>query len=343
MAHALTIRANGKAEMAYTGELPWHRLGQEVTKGASIETWKKEAGLDWEARIAVPTYYDDHGAQMQYDDFRAVYRSDTSAPVGMVSSKYKLVQPVEVLEFFRDLTESGGWHIHTAGSMRGGSTIWAMASADIEGNVGKNDKVKGNLLLATTLDGKMKTTAKLTSVRVVCANTLAVALYNTNDGAGTVTVSHRSAFDAEAIKESLGVSVESFDYFMSQANDLAQQGINLKDTRELLRMVFGQPTEKEIKSTDSNFEFANMMAQFANPGTKLREQRSVDRVIALFDGEGIGSQLPTTKGTKWGLLNAVTQHIDHERGRTDDSRMEGAWFGTGDEQKRKVFELLVGV
>lgn len=341
MAHQLTIRKNGRAEMAYVGELPWHKLGQQVTHGATIETWKKEAGLDWEARIAVPIYYDDNGQPMQYDDFRAVYRSDTSAPVGMVSSKYKLVQPAEVLEFFRDLTESGGWHIHTAGSMRGGSTIWAMASADIEGNVGKNDKIKGNLLLATSLDGKMKTTAKLTSIRVVCANTLAIALHNTND-TGTVTISHRSHFDPEAIKESLGVSVESFDYFMSQANALSEQGINVTQARELLREIFGQPTEKEIKATDSNFEFAQMMAQFHAPGVKLREQRSVDRVLALFDGEGIGSQLPTTQGTKWGLLNAVTQHIDHERGRTDDSRMEGAWFGTGDEQKRKTFDLLVG-
>ncbi len=339
MAHDLTRRANGKVEMAYVGELPWHKLGQSVTKGASIGVWRREAGLDWEAKTAVAQFHNEDGLLLPYDKFKTVYRSDTCAPIGMVSHKYEVVQPAEVLEFFRDLTESGGWHIHTAGSLRGGSKIWAMASADgLTGNVGKFDPVHGNLLLATSMDGSMKTTAKLTSVRVVCANTLALALNKMSDP--TITISHRSVFNADEIKQSLGVAVPAFQAFMLQANAMAEVGINVSEAREVLRGLFGQPTESDIKETSSDFEFHQLMAQFAKPGVKMREQRSVDRVLALFGGEGRGVGLSSAKGTRWGLLQACTQHIDHERGRTDDTRMDSAWFGNGDETKRRALQML---
>jgi len=129
MAHELTRGKNGKTEMAYVGELPWHKLGQQVTKGASIGVWKKEAGLDWEAKTAMPVYYAEGTGPIDCDKHRVVYRSDTCKQVGMVSDRYNIVQPAAMLEFFRDLTESGGWHIHTAGTMRGGAKIWAMASS----------------------------------------------------------------------------------------------------------------------------------------------------------------------------------------------------------------------
>lgn len=337
MAHEITIRASGKAEMAYVGELPWHKLGQSVTKGADIDTWQREAGLDWHAELAVPQYHNQDGLLLPFDKHRVVYRSDTCAPVGMVSDKFKVVQPRDVLEFFRDMTESGGWYIHTAGTLRGGSKIWAMASQHLEGVIKRHDKVLGNLLLATSLDGSMKTTAKLTSTRVVCANTLAIALRHLM---GAVTVSHRSEFDPHMVKEAMGVAPDAFAEFMAKAKKMAETPIGDSESLEVLRNLFGQPTESEIKESSTDFEFQQLMAQFTTPGMKLREQRSVSRSLALFEGEGKGSALPGSEGTRWGLLNACTQHVDHEMGRTDDTRIDSAWFGRGDEIKRKAFDLL---
>lgn len=337
--HLLTVRANGQAEMAYTGNTPWHKLGQAVTKGASVDIWRRQAGLDWDAKASKMMYYPIEGRSTlkQYEHKKVLYRSDTGAPLGAVSSDYKVVQPSEVLEFFRDLTESGGWHIHTAGSMRGGSKIWAMASSNIEGAVKKVDKVKGNLLLATSLDGSMKTTALLTSVRVVCANTLRIALA----GNDKVTMSHRSHFNPDQMKESLGVAVSAFEAFMLDARKLSDKIISTAEATDVLRRIFGQPTAKELSETSSQFEFDALMAQFSSDkGKKMKEQRSVAQTLDLFQGAGIGSELPGSVGTAWGLLNAITQHIDHTRGRTDDTRMESAWFGLGNEQKTKAFDIL---
>ena len=203
MAHELSLRDNGSAEMAFVGSTPWHGLGQSVTKGASIGVWAKEAGLDWTA-LEAPVVFDAGGSLQRFDGSKVIYRSDTGLPLATVGSRYEIVQPSAMLEFFRDMTEQGGWHIHTAGVLREGRKLWAMASNDQFSQVGKKDSIGQNLLLATSLDGSMKTVAALTAVRVVCANTLALAL-----GTGTgdrVEVSHRSVFDPRGIKRTLGVA-----------------------------------------------------------------------------------------------------------------------------------------
>jgi len=343
MAHEIELnKATGKAEMAYVGNRPWHGLGQEVTQGASIEVWQREAGLNWEAREATAQFVNEDGLLLPMNSRKVIYRSDNSQPVGMVSDKYKVVQPLELLELFRDLTESGGWHIHTAGALRSGSKIWVMASPTkgMNATVGKHDRVKGNLLLATSLDGSIKTTGKLISTRAVCANTLAIAM---GEGGNQVTIGHRSWFNADDIKDALGVSVGAFDQFMTQANKLADQPISVAEAREVLREIFGQPTTSGIKETSSDFEFQQLMAQFVMPGMKEKEQRSVSRVLSLFEGEGMGSHLQGAVGTRWGLLNACSQHVDYEKGRTIDTRTESAWFGQGDEMKRKALDILVAL
>lgn len=342
MAHEISIRKNGFAEMAYVGEVPWHGLGQALTKDASIGVWQREAGLNWEAKEAVVQYHNEQGLLLPMTSRKVLYRSDNMQPVGCVSTKYKPVQPAEVLEFFRDLTEQGDWHIETAGVLRGGSKIWAMATSHIEGVIRKTDPLKGRLLLATSLDGSMRTIAKLIAERVVCANTLAVALGEySKEGVDQITTRHSTWFDADDVKDSLGVSVDSFARFMVMAEEMAETPVKLDEAREILRQLFGQPTTKELKPTQADYEFQKLMSQFSKtPDQKQREQRSVARALTLFSGEGLGAQLPGSVGTRWGLLNAVTQHVDHEMGRTTDTRIDSAWFGRGAEIKREALELL---
>lgn len=348
MAHELTIRKNGKAEMAYAGDTPWHGLGQPVTAGASIGVWQHEAGMDWEA-MSSPVLWrglqvkTDGSGRVMRDDLRGdtgskvIWRSDTEDALAVVGSNYKIVQPKEVLEFFRDLTEDGGWHIHTAGTLRGGRKLWAMASNGIDGNVGKKgtDNVRMNLLLATSLDGSMKTQAMMTSIRVVCANTLAMALQENGE---VVRISHRSVFDPAAIKRSLGVAEESFEAFMRTARELANTPINLDHARDVLREIFGTPAPQ----VDTSWMGELSRVRAADPIGDQDDQdiRSVDRVLQLFDGAGLGSDMATAKGTRWGLLNAVTQHVDHEMGRSRDTGLDNAWFGRGNKFKQEAFELL---
>lgn len=348
MAHEISVRANGKAEMAYVGDTPWHGLGQPLTKEASIGVWAHEAGMDWEAKTA-PVFFDPHQDEeeedrntelMEIPGHKVIYRSDTEAPLSIMSSDYNIVQPREVLEFFRDITEQGGWHIHTAGVLRGGRKLWAMASNGESAAVGARgaDKINQNILLATSLDGSMKTIAALTAVRVVCANTLSLALRSNGE---KIQISHRSIFDAQAIKRALGVSVATFDSFMEQAREMADTPVKLDEALETLRTIFGAPAAKAVPSTAWMGALKDLGNQPVIPDEEdAKESRSVSRVLELFSGAGRGADYKTAKGTRWGLFNAITEHVDHEMGRSRDTGLDSAWFGRGNGFKQKALELL---
>lgn len=358
MAHELTIRANGKAEMAFVGQTPWHGLGQNVTKGASIGVWAKEAGLDWEALEATPFIHHTEPQKnlnadprpitraITFDDYKALYRSDTKAPLAIVGQGYQPHQPRELLEFFREFTESGGWHIHTAGSMRGGRKLWVMATCeDAQRYVkGRQDANVLNLLLATSLDGSMQTTGIITQVRVVCANTLRQALENGNDA--MVKLSHRSSFDEATIRKALGVeqAQKNFARFMEQAREMAETPINLDEARERLMGIFQDKSKPAKPKLDLSWlNVGNPEAGNEDDSEDLggpEVTRSVARILELFQGEGRGSDLKTANGTRWGLLNAVTEFVDHEMGRTADTRLDNAWFGRGNAFKKDALASL---
>ena len=113
MSHAITIRANGTAEFAYAGQKAWHGLGSELQDGASIEDWKKSSGLDWEVFQSAVTYQSLQGTHV-YADKNVLFRSDTTEALSVVSKEYCVVQPGEVLEFFRDLTALNGYKLSAA-------------------------------------------------------------------------------------------------------------------------------------------------------------------------------------------------------------------------------------
>lgn len=360
MAHDITT-INGKASMAFTGATPWHGLGQRLTEGAPLEVWREQAGFDWSALSSPVRFVDTAGETHVMPDRQVIYRSDTGAPLSVMGDSYKIVQPGEVIEFFRDLSESGGWHLHTAGVLRGGRKMWALARNHTEGEVAPGDKVRGNLLIATSLDGSMPTVAAMTAVRVVCANTLKIALSGAfeqrgshlgkvKDGERAMKVSHRSQFDADACKRELGVARTAFEDFMGAARIMAAQSIELDEARAILRRVFGQPTTGKREaaplsgsiapavSIDGAGLLSSLLAK--SPTGQVREQRSVARCLALFGGEGRGANAEGSAGTRWGLFNAVTEHVDHEMGRSADTRLDSAWFGRGHEFKSQVLELL---
>lgn len=343
MAHELTMRADGRYEMAFVGETPWHGLGQPMVKGAPLEQWRRDAGFEWEAKEAAPLYHalsDKVGALRAAEDHKVLYRSDDGAVLSIVGKDYQVVQPREMLEFFRSLTESGGWHIHTAGTMRGGRRLWVMATCKdpfrfVRGY--KGDKMALNLLLGTSMDGTMQTTAMLTAVRVVCANTLRLALKV--GGYAQVKLTHRSTFDADYIKQVLGVDEAhgTFDTFMDQASRLASTPIDLSEARDVLLKIF-KPSAALAKPNLSwmSDNIAELDVAPAEPG----DGRALPRVLELFDGDAMGAGLKTAAGSRWGLLNAVTQYVDHEMGRSRDTGLDAAWFGRGRDMKQQALELL---
>jgi len=319
MAHELTIRADGFAEIAFVGETPWHGLGQELEQGASLDQWRRAAGLDWRIQRAPVQYM--NGDVHTFPSQEVLYRSDNNEPLSIVSSRYREVQPEDVLHFFKDLTEASGYRLHTAGSLRGGRRIWALAETGKVSEVVNGDPVAGYLLLATSCDKGMATTARFTSVRVVCANTLRAAESARNTS--VVSVPHSTIFDPAAVKRRMGIAVSAFDAFMSQAKKLAATQVN---------------------AAKADAFMAALLSPYLQPGAELTKNRSYQKIMALFDGEGLGAELPGVRGTAWGLVNAVTEYTDHHNpSRTNDARINSAWFGRGDTFKNEAMDIALAL
>lgn len=317
MSDAVTVRKNGFAEMAYVGAKPWHGLGQALEPGAAIETWQRAAGMDWQIH-RTPVCFATHDDEVEVMAGRDVlYRSDTREGLGVVSTRYQIVQPGEVLEFFRDLVTDNGYELTTAGTLFGGSRFWALASIGEEETIVGNDRVGGYLLLSTSCDGSLTTSARRTTVRVVCNNTLTMALQAIDQP--ECRVSHATTFQPAAVKAELGLARDAFHDFTAAARDLAKVRLTQKSADEFLETLL----------TDTRTVTAKTVPNTA-PFRAIRQ---------LYDGAGQGAQLAGSKGTAWGLVNAVTEYVDHHAAAKNDSnRLANAWFGRGEKLKTEALQ-----
>jgi hypothetical protein len=158
----------------------------------------------------------------------------------------------------------------------------------------------------------------VTMVRVVCWNTLQAALA----GGGGMKVWHTKEFGKERqleAKEKLGIARERFQALKEDATTLAKKPMDVTEAVKVFAKVTG-----------------------GDPTNPIEEQSpTVNRLAMLFSGGGKGSELVSAKGTAWGALNAVTQWVDHEYGRSDNARLNNAWLGRGDIMKRETLSLLL--
>ncbi len=307
------------SSMAYSGEAPWHGLGNRLDRKQPIDVWAKQSGLAFNI-LEAPVHYQARtarsaGTLMTFPDNKVLYRSDTKAALSVVSDRYQVVQPREILEFYRDLTKVSGFELETAGSLKGGRKVWALAKTGQSSALKGNDTINGYLLLATACDGSLATTAQFTSIRVVCNNTLAVALAN---GSGAVKVPHSTMFDPAAVKKQLGISISSWDSFMYRMKTLS---------------------ERKVKAQEANNYFLRVFKDGVDPTAQPGQERALKAVQELYEGRGRGAELTSASGTAFGLLNAVTEYVDHQRrARSTDHRLDSAWFGQGATLKQKALD-----
>jgi phage/plasmid-like protein (TIGR03299 family) len=298
----------------------WHGLGQLMTAGATIEDWQREAGMDYKVQRSVIRYATErdltHPSQFRtVDDKHVLFRSDTGAPLGVVSDGYKVVQPTEVLEFFRDWAAQGGLTIESAGVLFGGRRYFATAKlSDAVSIDGGRDTVVPYALLSTSADGSSATEGRWTAVRTVCNNTLTMA----RKGAAVFKVSHRSVFVAEDARMAVESAHEEFGAFMTAARYLSTVSMKVDEAEDMtLRLLM--KTNEEVTRASAGF----------------------NRIMGLFNGQGMGSNFETAHDTAWGWLNAVTEYVDHHsRTRSEENRTASALWGQGDALKAKALALV---
>lgn len=299
-------------KMALIGQASWHGLEEVMPEGATLDQWRKVAGLAHKVNKTPVVFVDDAGAVHLSDERFVVYRDDTKKLLSVVAKGYKVHQPDDILNFFDTLIRDNGFTMETAGSLAGGKRIWALAKTGNAFTIGSDDVVKQYLLLATSYDGSLATTGKHTSVRVVCNNTLEAA--NTS-GEPAVKVYHSTDFDATQIKIDLGLMEDEWAKF--------------KEAAGIMHRI-------KLTPTQAARWYAELLLERELTDEEVIEAAASNRV--LNELMQVYTQGRGAEPTLWGILQGVTATADHVRGRGPDTRLNSAWFGQGNTLKGKAWD-----
>ena len=331
MSHAITMIGN-TAQAAYAETKAWHGLGQILRRGASLEEWAQAAGFDWEVKRAFVRYLTgpegQPGSNLLVDkDNVVLFASDTKQRVGIVSDTYKIVQPSEHLEFFREWIEAGGATMESAAWLHNRTRCFALARIGDEVALGANgtDRIIPYVRVSGSVDGSTATEAGGTSLRVECANMLQLSLAQDKS---VYRCSHRSKFQPAEARAAVESQIKAFGAFVEAARTLARRKVAAAEADAFVRSVLAsQPAVVADDVAD-----------------KARASAGYKKVLALFNGEGGGSALATARGTAWGLLNAVTDYVDHSiRATSDDQRLNSAMFGAGSQIKARAAQAALAM
>ena len=279
--------------MAYAGEVPWHGLGEKVPADLTTEQFMRKAGLDW--KVEKETITTSSGAEVHGK--RALVRQSDNTVLDIVGSNWNPVQNSEAFDFFTEYVNAGDMEMHTAGSLKNGEIVWALAKTKDSFELFNGDVTDNYFLFTNPHKFGKCIDIRMTPVRVVCNNTLTLSLNQSTDK--MLTVNHRKPFDAEEVKQQMGIAREKMEQYKTMAQFLGKKRYTAENVTAYFNDVFGE------NSRNASLAHDNLQTQ---PGAKYGE------------------------GSWWQAFNAVTYMTDHLQGRENDSRLVSAWYG----RNRKV-------
>lgn len=293
----------------FVKEPAWHGLGTVLeNKIYSTSEALKLAGADWKVSLH-PTF----SCGMETPDRRAVHRDDTGAYLATVGKIYRPIQNEDAFKFFDPFLHERDCYISTAGVLDSGKKVWIAAEIEnSETEVIEGDRIRNYLLLANSHDGSMKATVKFVSERVVCANTLRVAL---GEGGAFKSISHNSKATAalSEIQASIDICRKSFDTTVQKYRQLAATDISTEQFRSYLEGLFERDLKAASKRLDKTVE--------------LEDIRACRKILAAYDSSP-DLQVDSVRGTAYAAFNSVTEFITHAKSSNKDSRFNSIWFGS---------------
>lgn len=311
--------AHEMENMFYVGQTPWHGLGERFVEAPeTIEQAIVAAGLDW--TVGMKDLYTTDGEQAPA---RATFRNDNNKMLGVVGPTYTPLQNLEAFKFFQPLLDEKLVTFETAGSLREGKRVWVLAKINAPNiQIVGEDEVTKYVLLSNSHDGTLAVRAGFTPIRVVCANTMAVA--HENQASMLVRVKHSTNVVAnlEALRNAMNVANAEFEASAEQYRYLASKQINTSDLEKYIKLSL---TTVDLKDPEK-FEAAG--------------KRVIPKVIPLFEG-GRGNTLQGVKGTWWAAYNAVNEYLAYEKGEDRAARLDNMWFGQSATLNKKALNLAV--
>jgi len=297
MAHMILENDN----IVYAGAVPWHGIGISIPPTFTANEAMMAAGLNWNVELMDLAFVRNQQAVGVMPDHLAVVRTDKMIPLGVTSDRYKPLQNSEGFDVFQHVLDTGMASIETAGSLKNGAIVWALAQIkDVEEEIVSKDTVKMYVLMSFGHDGKRAIRIGYTPIRVVCNNTLTVA--ENNNESKLVRVLHRGNVvqNVQALTKSMDLAAREFRMTTDQYRFLASRAVNREDLRQYVKTVL----ELNEDST--------------------RSKNIIDFVMWKAD-HGIGNQ--ESAGSWWSAYNSITEYLNHDAGRNVDNRFSSLWFG----------------
>ena len=300
--------------MAYAGETPWHGLGVPVLNDLTPDQMLVKAGLDWTVD-KIPAFVR-IGEQLVPTGQSALVRSSDNKILSNISEDWNPVQNHTAFEFFKDFVDAGDMEMHTAGSLREGKNVWALAKVKDSFEILGGDRVDSYLLFSNPHEDGKCIDIRFTPIRVVCNNTLTLSLGTSSDL--FVRLNHRRSFDGELVKRTLGVASTKMNTYKEVAEHLSTKNFTGESLTEYLQSVF---PAMSTKAKD----------------TKIlsRPAQQAFQVLETQPGAEYGA------GTFWQAFNAVTYTVDHLLGHSPDTRLQSAWYGSNRQRKVMALEKAV--
>ena len=331
--------------MAWANEKPWHNLGVEVDANLTPLQMQEAARLDWTVSkrpsytLDAPEWSEDVGIMQTPNTFHIVRDSDNTV-LSHCGRDYIPIQNEDVFKFFKRFTEAGHMTMETAGSLKNGGEIWGLAKISEDFELAGDDLIKGYLLINQPHIVGKSMTIKLTPIRVVCNNTLTMALQH--GGTASFRMPHVRQFGSDVIQaaeEALGLSATAMTEFRKNAVLLSKAKAKHSDVLDYVAEVYQPQMIAEYRNDQLLRESGKAVGIQEPLIEKLNKFPSL--VVEALEASP-GANLKSAKGTWWGALNAVTYVEDHLReSQTEGNALHSAWFGAAANRKSKALDLAL--
>jgi phage/plasmid-like protein (TIGR03299 family) len=304
--------------MAYAGELPWHGLGVKVHNDLSPQQMMQKAGVDWSVQ-EVESFVEFNGEKMPTGQ-KSLIRETDGKILTNVGKDWHPCQNETAFEFFNEYVLAGDMEMHTAGSLKDGQYVWALAKVKESFDLFGGDQVDSYMLFSNPHVYGKSIDVRFTPIRVVCNNTLTFALDSQSQRA--VKVGHRSEFNPNMVKEQLGIAHEKFAKYKEMAEFLGSKRVTADSLIQYYNEVFPLTSGKDQQTE-------------VNLGTISRQAKNAYDVIESQPGAQYA------EGSWWQAFNSVTFVTDHIQGRNADNRLHSQWYGYNQLRKVKAAEKAV--
>ena len=311
--------AHNVETMAYAGEVPWHGLGVPVSNDLTPVQMMEKAGLNW--TVEQIDSYVKVGDKQIPTGMKSLVRSSDNKVLTNIGQVWNPVQNEDAFNFFSEYVMKGDMEMHTAGSLKGGQLVWALAKVKESFDLFGGDTVESYLLFSNPHKYGFSIDVRFTPIRVVCNNTLSLSLEAKAER--SVKVGHRTEFNAGEVKKALGIASAKLHEYKDMAQFLGSKRYNIDDLVEYYNTVFPRTADKRVQNQKLSVETLSKNAKAAfdaieqQPGAKFAE------------------------GSWWQAFNSVTYVTDHIQGRNADNRLYSSWFGGNQVRKRDALKTAL--